>query len=292
MKVVGTPQEVRDVAGGVRGLVPTMGFLHEGHLSLLEAARNSCDVVVMSLFVNPLQFDNPDDLDRYPRDFDRDATLAEKAGVDVLYAPPPEVMYPTEPVTRVALARVTDHMEGRHRPGHFEGVAIVVLKLLASLQPDRSYFGRKDHQQLIVVRRLVRDLSFPGEIEGCPIVRDADGLALSSRNIFISDRRRALTISQSLEMAATAVESGVTSISSLVEIVGGVLDLDRVDYVTVASQEDASPLDVLDRPAFLAVAGHIGGVRLIDNLPLDLVGEMCVPDMGVRLEVPSQLAGK
>lgn len=290
MRVATAPAEVRALGSGVRGLVPTMGFLHEGHTSLLDEARNTCDVVVMSLFINPLQFDRSDDLDRYPRDYDRDVELAEAGGVDVLFVPPPEVMYPRPPLTRVTVPEVTDDMEGAHRPGHFDGVAIVVAKLFASLQPDRSFFGRKDHQQLIMVRRMAEDLSFPGEVIGCPIVRDPDGLALSSRNIFLVDRPRALSISRGLEAAATAVEDGVTSGSRLCETVAYELELDRVDYVTLAAQSSARPIDALDQPAFLAVAGHVGGVRLIDNLPIDWVGEMLVPDRGLRLAAPSRLA--
>lgn len=292
MRVATAPAEVRASSSGVSGLVPTMGYLHEGHVSLLDEARNTCEMVVMSLFVNPLQFDRDDDLDRYPRDFDRDAELAEAAGVDVLFVPPPEVMYPRPPLTRVTVPEVTEEMEGAHRPGHFDGVAIVVAKLLAALQPDRSFFGRKDHQQLVMVRRIAEDLSFPGEVIGCPIVRDPDGLALSSRNIFVVDRPRALSISRGLEAAAAAVEDGVTSSSILCETVAHELDLDRVDYVTLADQSSARPIDTLDQPAFLAVAGHVGDVRLIDNLPIDRVGEMLVPDRGLRLETPSRLANQ
>lgn len=290
MRVVTVPAEARVSASGVTGLVPTMGFLHEGHTSLLDEARNTCDLVVMSLFVNPLQFDRSDDLDRYPRDFDRDAELAEAAGVDVLFVPPLEVMYPRPPLTRLTVPEVTEAMEGAHRPGHFDGVAIVVAKLFASLQPDRSFFGRKDHQQLVMIRRMAEDLSFPGEVVGCPIVRDPDGLALSSRNIFLVDRDRALSISRGLEAAAAAVEDGVTSGSHLCETVARELELDRVDYVTLAAQSSARPIDDLDQPAFLAVAGHVGDVRLIDNLPIDRVGEMLVPDRGLRMETPSRLA--
>lgn len=290
MKIVETPEEVRSLDCGLRGLVPTMGALHEGHLSLLETARRECDQVVMSLFVNPLQFDRPADLERYPRDLDRDAALAEEAGVDVLFAPPLEAMYSTEPLTTVVVSEVTDFMEGVHRPGHFEGVATVVAKLFAALQPDRSYFGRKDHQQLILVRRMAADLSFPGQVVGCPIVREPDGLALSSRNVFIEDRRRALSISRGLAIVAAAIDEGERRSVRLTEMVAESLDLDAVDYVTLASQADARPIHNLDRPGFLAVAGHVGDVRLIDNLPIDLVGELFVPERGVRLEEPSRLA--
>jgi pantoate--beta-alanine ligase len=289
MIVVETPEEARARTGQVRGLVPTMGYLHEGHLSLVEAARRMCDLIVMSVFVNPLQFDEPSDLDRYPRDPDRDAALAEEAGVDVLFAPALATMYPTEPLTRVSVGRVTGHMEGHHRPGHFEGVATVVTKLFAALRPDRSFFGRKDHQQLVVIRRLHSDLSFPGEVVGCPIIREPDGLALSSRNAFIEERARALSISRGLEAAVEAVEKGERDGEALVATVDRHLDLDTVDYVMLASQDDARPLHRLDRAAFLAVAGHVGGVRLIDNLPIDLMGEMFVPDSGIRLDRPSIL---
>ncbi|HLU31135.1 MAG TPA: pantoate--beta-alanine ligase [Acidimicrobiia bacterium] len=290
MKIVATFAEARQYGSGSRGLVPTMGYLHEGHLSLAEAARRMCDVVVMSLFVNPLQFDDPADLDRYPRDLDRDAALAEAEGVDVLFAPPLEEMYPTEPLTTVCVSSVTDTMEGLHRPGHFDGVATVVAKLFAGLQPDRAFFGRKDHQQLVVIRRMHADLSFPGEVIGCPIVREEDGLALSSRNIFIENRSRALTIWAALQTVARAVDEGERSGGVLVEAATRELKLDSVDYVTLASQLDAGPLDHLDRPAFLAIAGRVGDVRLIDNLPIDLVGEMFVPDEGIRLDRPSMLA--
>src|SRR5688572_25874706 len=241
MEIVETPEEARAIGEGTRGLVPTMGYLHEGHLSLVEAARRRCDVVVMSLFVNPLQFDDPADLERYPRDLERDAELARRAGVDVLFAPPLSVMYPDEPLTSVHVRGVTEIMEGVHRPGHFDGVATVVAKLFAALRPDRSYFGRKDHQQLIVVRTMHRDLSFPGEVVGCPTIRESDGLALSSRNVFITDREAALSISRGLAAAAEAVEAGERSADALTGIVRGALRLDLVDYVTLASQHDASP---------------------------------------------------
>ncbi|HLU31071.1 MAG TPA: pantoate--beta-alanine ligase [Acidimicrobiia bacterium] len=289
MRIVETPEAVRAGNTSLTGLVPTMGFLHEGHLSLVQAARASCDRIVMSVFVNPLQFDDPGDLERYPRDLERDAALAEEAGVDVLYVPPLEVMYPVEPLTTVATAGVTEQLEGKHRPGHFVGVATVVAKLFASLQPSRAYFGRKDHQQLAMVRRMALDLSFPLAVEGCPIVREPDGLALSSRNVFIGDRPRALSISRGLEAAADAVDQGIRDGDRLVALVEEQLDLDTVDYVALADQDRARVIERLDRPAFLAVAGHLGRVRLIDNLPLDLVGEMFVPDRGVRLSAPSAL---
>ena len=284
---------VEDPAGlelpqfGTIGLVPTMGSLHEGHLSLVEAARRRSDHVVMSVFVNPLQFDRPEDLLRYPRDPDRDAAVAEEAGADVLFAPPVETMYRETPLTRVEVTEVTAAMEGVARPGHFDGVALVVAKLFAALRPDLAFFGRKDHQQLAVVRRLVLDLSFPVEVVGCPVVRDPDGLALSSRNVFIQDRGRAGSIARGLMVAAGMVEEGERAASRLVTAVGNELQLDSVDYVELASQSRAQPMTTLERPAFLAVAGRLGDVRLIDNLPIDLVGEMWVPDRGTVLDRPS-----
>lgn len=289
MRIVDTPEAVRAGATSSTGLVPTMGYLHEGHLSLVEAARRSCDRVVLSLFVNPLQFDRPEDLDRYPRDPERDASLAEEAGVDVLFAPPVEVMYPLPPLTSVTVAGIGESLEGRHRPGHFQGVATVVAKLFAALQPSRAFFGRKDHQQLVLVRRMAADLSFPVEVEGCPTVRDHDGLALSSRNVLLDDRGRARSISRGLQAAAEAVEAGERRAAILAGLVRDQLELDAVDYVELADQDQARPLELLDRPAFLAVAGHLGDVRLIDNLPLDMVEGSFVPDLGKRLASPSAL---
>ncbi|HSG79483.1 MAG TPA: pantoate--beta-alanine ligase, partial [Acidimicrobiia bacterium] len=187
-----------------------MGYLHEGHLALIEAAREGSDTVVVSLFVNPLQFDQASDLARYPRDLERDAALAASAGADILFAPDVTEMYPDEPVTRVRLATLTSTMEGAHRPGHFDGVATVVAKLFAGLRPDRAWFGRKDAQQLVVIGRMAADLSFPVEVVGHPTLREADGLALSSRNVFLSsdEREVALSLSRGLFAAADAVAVG------------------------------------------------------------------------------------
>jgi pantoate--beta-alanine ligase len=291
VRVIEAPAELESPRSGTVGLVPTMGSLHEGHLSLVEEARRRADQVVMSLFVNPLQFDRPEDLLRYPRDPERDAAVAEEAGVDILFAPPVETMYPETPLTRVEVAEVTSAMEGVARPGHFGGVALVVAKLFAALRPDLAFFGRKDHQQLAVVRRLALDLSFPVEVVGCPVVRDPDGLALSSRNVFIQDRARAASIARGLLVAAQMVDEGERTASRLVAAVTDELELDTVDYVELASQARAQPMATLERPAFLAVAGRLGDIRLIDNLPIDLVGEMWVPDRGILLEQPSNQGG-
>lgn len=296
MRITRTFSETRLAATGEIGLVPTMGFLHEGHLSLIEAARDANDMVVMSLFVNPLQFDRDGDLARYPRDLERDAHLAETVGADIVFAPELEEMYPGEQLTRVNVTRLSDEMEGPNRPGHFEGVATVVAKLLAGVQPDRSYFGRKDAQQLAIVRRMAADLSFPGSIIGVPIVRESDGLALSSRNIFLSaeERLEAVALSRGLMAAADAAEQGTRHASELIDAVYGEIGAGSnlsVEYVTLASQDLVQSLDELDRPAFLALAAWSGNTRLIDNVHLDWTGDGFVADRGTRLEATSVLYG-
>jgi pantoate--beta-alanine ligase len=292
VRTVGTFAEAREGRSGVVGLVPTMGYLHEGHLALIEAARKGSDTVVVSLFVNPLQFDEASDLARYPRDLDRDAALAESAGADILFAPDVAEMYPIEPVTRVRLEALTSTMEGAHRPGHFDGVATVVAKLFAGLRPDRAWFGRKDAQQLVVISRMAADLSFPVEVVGHPTLREADGLALSSRNVFLTSHERevALSLSQGLFAAADAVADGERDGAALQRIVA-----DRVigagaglDYAELASATDVSPQERLEVPGFLAVAARVGATRLIDNVWLDPDG---TADRGMRLERKSALYG-
>lgn len=295
MRVTNTFSETRAVSPGVVGLVPTMGFLHEGHLSLIEAARHDSDTVVISLFVNPLQFDRDDDLARYPRDLERDLELAADAGADFVFAPDVEEMYPDEQLTRVNVGRLSDELEGPGRPGHFEGVATVVAKLFAGLQPHAAYFGRKDAQQLAVVKRMAADLSMPIDVVGVPIVRERDGLALSSRNIFLSseERQTALQLSRGLMRAADVVEAGQTEAKAITnavyaEIEGG-LD---VEYVALAGQDRVQPLTRLDRPGFLALAAWSGGTRLIDNVHFDIDEERFVADRGRKLNEPSVLYGK
>jgi pantoate--beta-alanine ligase len=296
MKIVETFEDARALASGCVGYVPTMGYLHEGHLSLVEAARRSCDTVTVSIFVNPLQFAPSEDLSTYPRDLARDVALVEAAGADIVFAPALEEMYPVEPLTRVIVGTVTDTMEGAVRPGHFDGVATVVAKLFAGIQPDRAVFGRKDAQQLVTVRRMVADLSFPVGITGSPIVREQDGIALSSRNTYLDAGQRVAALSLSAGMAAVveAVTGGERSGAALEAIAAapvnaaGGIDL---DYATLADQETALPISELDRPAFLAVAGRVGGTRLIDNVHIDRVHDVWVPDPGIRLESPSILYG-
>lgn len=283
--------ETRERSRGRGGLVPTMGYFHEGHLALMSAARSASDTVVVSLFVNPLQFNERADLDHYPRDLDRDLELAREQGVDLLFAPRLEEMYPTDPLTRVNVADVGEHLEGPRRPGHFAGVATVVTKLFAGLQPDLAFFGRKDAQQLALVRRLVLDLSFPVTIIGRPTVREPDGLALSSRNVRLgpSERAAALLLSAGLFAAAELAEQGNQRGADLTEAVKAHAPGVEFEYVVLASQDTAQPLAQLDRPSFLAVAAEIGGVRLIDNVAFDLVAGDVVADRGIRLSAPSRL---
>jgi len=290
VKTVGTFAEARSLRAGVTALVPTMGYLHEGHLSLVHIARKRADIVMASLFVNPLQFNESADLDRYPRDLGRDAALLEEAGCDVLFAPDVDEVYPTAPLARVTVDGVTSTMEGARRPGHFEGVATVVAKLFAGLQPDIAVFGRKDAQQLVVVSRMAADLSFPIEVIGGSTLRDPDGLALSSRNVFLSaeERRAALAISRGLMAAADACEAGERSAAVLEGLV--IEELSReplaVDYVELADAADTTRLSTLDRPGFLALAVEAGRTRLIDNVWLWPDG---TTDRGERLEGPSVL---
>ena len=295
MEVVRTFEAVRERARGTVGLVPTMGFLHEGHESLLRSAASAADTSVMTLFVNPLQFDEEADLERYPRDLERDASIAESAGIDVVFAPDVAHMYPRPVETTVAVPALAARLEGEHRPGHFAGVATVVAKLFAGIQPDIAWFGRKDAQQLAIIKRMAADLSFPVFIVGAPIMRETDGLALSSRNVFLDpdERRTALALSRAVLAAGDAVDAGERDTARLEAIAMDVLgDTPGVtpEYATAADQDDVEPLPVIDRPAFLAVAVRVGPVRLIDNIHIDVAPDGAVTvDRGVRLTRPSVL---
>jgi pantoate--beta-alanine ligase len=247
------------------GLVPTMGALHSGHLSLIESARRENDVVVVSIFVNPIQFGPGEDFARYPRDPAHDEDLLSGAGVDAVYRPTVEVMYPPGSSTRVHVSGVADPLEGAARPGHFVGVATVVSKLFTAVEPDRAYFGQKDAQQVAVVKRLARDLDFPVEICVCPTVREPDGLALSSRNAYLStvERAAAVCLSSALRLATAAYARGERNPEQLRETLCRRLDaepLARVEYAEVVDPETFRP------PGSLAVlAARIGATRLIDN---------------------------
>ncbi len=294
MKIVHTFDDVRSVSAGSVGLVPTMGFLHEGHMSLIGVASDQNDMVVVSIFVNPMQFNETSDLDAYPRDLDRDAALAERAGADVLFAPDVSHMYPSEQRATVTVARVAQGMEGVYRPGHFAGVATVVAKLLAGVRPDNAYFGRKDAQQLAVVTTMARDLSFPTHIVGLTTVRESDGLALASRNVRLDTdlRESALKLSEALFDAADTFEAGERTTEALVGIAADRLALGRdlhVDYVEVARAADATPIATIDTESFLALAARVGDVRIIDNVHLD--PHTGIADRGTRLIGQSILYG-
>jgi pantoate--beta-alanine ligase len=278
VRTVRTVRELREAlaperrAGRSIGLVPTMGAFHGGHLSLIRRAREQCDVVVVSLFVNPAQFGPEEDLAAYPRDEARDAALAEAEGVDVLFAPPVEEVYPDGFDTTVTVGGLTEVLEGapRHRgAGHFAGVATVVTKLLNMAGPDVAYFGQKDAQQVLVIRRLVRDLDIPVRIEVCPTIRDDDGLALSSRNAYLSpaERDRALGLSRALRAAEAAVASGRVDAAAVLDAARGELDAAGIDpeYLELRSATDLSPVERVNGSTLLAVAARVGRARLIDN---------------------------
>ena len=276
MRVVRTIAEVREaLPEGRVGLVPTMGAFHGGHLSLFRAARTECDVVVVSLFVNPTQFGAGEDLDAYPRDEDRDAELAAREGVDLLWMPEADEMYPEGFATSVEVANsLTGVLEGdpEHRgPSHFRGVTTVVAKLFNSVQPDVAYFGRKDAQQALVIERMTKDLDFPVEIAVLPTVREDGGLALSSRNAYLTaeQREQATAISRALQAAEEAASGGETSTDALVEAARNELRNAGIEpeYVEARAAEDLSPIAELNgRPVLLAVAARVGRARLIDNV--------------------------
>ncbi|MQA02072.1 MAG: pantoate--beta-alanine ligase [Streptosporangiales bacterium] len=277
MKIVRTVAALREELRPARpaeaaiGLVPTMGFLHDGHLSLLHLARAECDVVVMTLFVNPAQFNQATDLDSYPRDEARDQRLAEQAGVDVLFAPPVDEVYPVGFSTSVQVTGpLTETLEGAQRgAGHFHGVTTVVTKLLCMSLPDVAYFGQKDAQQCVVVRQLVHDLDLPVRIEVCPTVREADGLALSSRNVRLDDvdRKRALALRRGLDTAEHTVRAGdgdaatirTAAVTAMAELAV------QPEYFELVEPTTLAPVTVVDGPTLVVVAAWIGDTRLIDN---------------------------
>ncbi len=276
MRTLATVVELRRAVAEARardltiGLVATMGALHDGHLSLVGRARADCGLVVMSVFVNPAQFDSGADLADYPRDEDRDARLAAGAGVDILFAPPVDVVYPPGFATTVTVSGVTDGLCGQHRgAGHFVGVATVVAKLFNMVAPDVAYFGQKDAQQVAVIRQLVRDLDIPVRIEVCPTVREPDGLAMSSRNVRLDPlgRRRAVGLRRALRAAEDAAAAGEGDPRALVRVARRELAEHDIEpeYVELVSPRTMAPVDGVDGPVLLAVAAQVGGARLIDN---------------------------
>jgi pantoate--beta-alanine ligase len=283
MRTLRTVAEVRAAlsedrrAGKVLGLVPTMGGFHEGHLSLIERAREECDVVVASLFVNPTQFDDPADLQAYPRDETRDAGLAAEHGVDYLFAPSAQELYPPAFATRVSVSGVSETLEGAVRGrAHFDGVATVVAKLFNIIGPQIAYFGQKDAQQAVVLRRLAEDLNFPVQIEICPTVREPDGLAMSSRNVRLSgdDRRRAAALHRALQAIQSAVDGGVSDPAVARAQAVAELGADGVspEYLELVSADTLSPVQSIERGTLAVVAARVGGTRLIDNLPIQTTG--------------------
>ncbi|MDA1183665.1 MAG: pantoate--beta-alanine ligase [Acidobacteria bacterium] len=277
MKLVTSIAPLRDRVAEARraglqvGLVPTMGALHAGHVRLIEQARLECGCVVVSIFVNPLQFDRKDDLARYPRPLQADVAVCAAAGVDIVFAPTVEGMYPGEAECTVDVGRVADHLCGRYRPGHFRGMATVVLKLLQIVQPDRAYFGEKDAQQLAVIRHMARDFNVPVRIEGVATVRDADGLALSSRNQRLAPEERVLarSLHSLLREAERLVAEGERDPKQVTAIASGILPDDdrlRLEYLDVVDPEHIQPVERIEGPVLVAGALWVGSTRLIDNL--------------------------
>jgi len=257
-------------AGRRVGFVPTMGFLHEGHASLMRRARAENDVVAVSIFVNPLQFAANEDLEAYPRDLDSDLSLCESEGVDIVFHPNVGEMYPELNPFAVTVGEIGSKLCGRTRPGHFDGVATVVAKLFNIAGPCRAYFGRKDAQQLVIIERLARALNFPVTVVGCDIVREPDGLAMSSRNVYLTgdERRAALVLKRALDEAAASIGTGERDARRIGNLMGSRISSEpfaKLDYAAVVDAETLEDLDRLDRPALLAVAAWVGKARLIDN---------------------------
>src|SRR5271170_902185 len=279
MKIYETIKEMRAACraarrGGQRlGFVPTMGAVHEGHLSLIRAARAACDIVAASIFVNPTQFGPNEDLARYPRDFERDRDLLAKEGVELLFAPSVEEMYPAGAVTWVTVEGLSGRLDGRSRPGHFRGVTTVVAKLFHIIEPDAAFFGQKDAAQVAIIRRMVRDLNFPVEIAVCPIVREPDGLAMSSRNAYLGpeQRKQALVLQRSLTLVEQMIGAGEYDALRLVaaakEVFAGETAV-RLDYFEIVDADSLDPVSDVAKGALVAVAAFVGTTRLIDNIVL------------------------
>ena len=276
MKIIKTIEELRPIIKGWKregltvGLVPTMGYLHGGHKSLIVKAVSENDKVVVSDFVNPTQFGANEDLSSYPRDIERDAALCEAAGADIIFHPEPEEMYFSDKCTFVDMDKLTKGLCGKTRPVHFSGVCTVVSKLFNIVTPDRAYFGQKDAQQLAVIKRMVRDLNFDITIVGCPIVREADGLALSSRNTYLNEaeRKAALILNKSLTLGKEMIEAGEMDAAKVRQKIIKNMEtepLAKVDYVEIVDAENLEPVQTIDAPVLVATAVYIGKTRLIDN---------------------------
>lgn len=279
MKICTTISEVRTACPEARahrlGLVPTMGALHEGHLSLIRAAKAQCQTVAVSIFVNPTQFGPSEDLTRYPRPFERDIQLLESEGVDIVFAPSVEEMYGTGGTAWVTVEGLSEKLDGRSRPGHFRGVTTVVTKLFHIVEPDVAFFGQKDAAQLAVIRRMVKDLNLPVEIVACPIVREPDGLAMSSRNAYLNseDRRRALALNRALKQVEKEFGNGERNSAKLIATARQLFAQEpqvRLDYFEVVDPDTLDPVEQITNKTLVAVAAYVGPTRLIDNLLLDV----------------------
>src|SRR5579872_218747 len=279
MKICKTIDEMRLAgrearrAGKRLGFIPTMGALHEGHLSLVRAAKSACDVVAVSIFVNPLQFGPTEDLAKYPRTFERDTGLLEKEAVDILFAPTAAEMYPKEAVTYVTVEGLSEKLCGRSRPGHFRGVTTVVAKLFHIVEPDKAFFGQKDAAQFAIIRRMVQDLNLPIEIVVCPIVREPDGLAMSSRNAYLKplERKSALVLYRSLMEIKNRFDHGERTAANLIAAGKQLLSKEagvRPDYLEIVDPSTLEPMTSLTKPALVAAAAVVGTTRLIDNIVL------------------------
>lgn len=276
MEIVKTQEELRIAKKkmkGTVGLVPTMGFLHAGHASLVKRARRECDNVIVSIFVNPTQFAPTEDFAAYPRDLDRDAALLKEAGADLIFAPKDEVMYPEGYQTYVAVEEVTRVLEGAMRPTHFRGVTTVVAKLFNAVQPDKAYFGQKDAQQVAVLTRMVKDLNYNLEMVVCPIVREKDGLALSSRNTYLDEdqRKAALVLSRSLRKARSVFATGERDTRAIRAAMDGIFAAEpsaKVQYISIADTVTLQEIDRVESQALVSMAVYMGKTRLIDNTVL------------------------
>ncbi len=279
MQIIKTVAEMKDfvhkikAAGNSLALVPTMGYLHQGHLTLMREAKAACNTVVTSIFVNPLQFGVGEDYEEYPRDLTRDAQLAEPAGVDAIFAPAVAEMYPKGYHTFVDVEEITNHLCGRSRAGHFRGVTTVVNKLFNIVQPDKAFFGQKDAQQVLVIKRMVADLNMNLEIVTVPIVREEDGLAMSSRNVYLTpeERRAALMLNRSLQQAKAAIEAGERRGSAIRDTIIQTIETEKlanIDYVEVVAMSSLEPQEKLEGEILIALAVRFGKTRLIDNIML------------------------
>jgi pantoate--beta-alanine ligase len=279
MNIITSLSEMQSTAESLRrqgkriGFVPTMGFLHEGHLSLMRASRKECDVTVVSIFVNPTQFGPQEDFERYPRDAEGDRKKCESVGVDILFMPGAKEMYPEKPSVFVTVEGISDILEGAIRPGHFRGVATVVAKLFAIVKPRVAYFGRKDFQQCVVIRRMVKGLNMDVEVSVLPTVREPDGLAMSSRNTYLNvdERRAAVILSRALKAGEELIRSGVREPEKVKQKIRAVLLQEKgivIDYAEVADPETLEPVEIVSSRMVLLVAARLGKIRLIDNLVL------------------------